>query len=181
MWLCSIFNLLCKSKMEKVKEQFKQYGGNTPLFTLNGTKCWGRIVNLYDGDTFKVIIKIFDNYYKINMRMCAIDTCEIKSKDEANKKKAIQARNRILQLVCPEEDINLDKNYTKKEIDAILNKHVCMVWVNLLEFDKYGRTLCDVYNTPDSESFSKILISEKLGYEYFGDTKLTEDQQKETL
>lgn len=164
-------------KMECPVDDFKQYGGNTPLFSLNGTKCWGRMTNLYDGDTCKVVIKLFDSYYKFNVRMYGIDTCEIKSKEEENKKKAIMARNRILQMVS-KQNITLDRAYTKKEIESILENNVCMVWLECLEFDKYGRLLANIYRTPDSkENFAHILIKEKLGYEYFGDTKLTENEQ----
>jgi endonuclease YncB( thermonuclease family) len=167
----------CRSQDKPPVDEFRQYGGNTPFFTLNGTSCWGRITNLYDGDTFKVVIKLFDTYYKFNVRMYGIDTCEIKSKEEENKKKAIMARNRILQLIC-KDDINLEKAYTKKEIDNILENNVCMVWLNCMEFDKYGRLLARVSKTPDSkETLTQTLIKEKLGYEYFGDTKFTEDQQ----
>lgn len=166
------------SKMDSLVTEFKQYGGKTPFFSLNGTNCWARVTNIYDGDTFKIVIKLFDSYYKFNIRMFGIDTCELKSKEEGNKKKAIMARNRILQLICPSENINLEKAYTKKELDGFLESNVCLIWVNLMEFDKYGRVLLKAFiNDKSNESFSQILIREKLGYEYFGDTKLTEEEQ----
>lgn len=181
---CIGYKMECRSRDKPCNrgappiEEFRQYGGETPLFSLNGRQCWGRVTNLYDGDTFKVVIKLFDGYHKFNVRMYGIDTCEIKSKDEENKKKAIMARNRILQIIS-EQDITLDKTYTKKEIDAILESNVCMVWMDCFEFDKYGRLLANVSLTSDTqENFAQILIKEKLGYAYFGDTKLTEDEQK---
>lgn len=164
--------------MDVIIGEFKQHGGKTPFFSLNGKSCWGRITEIYDGDTFKVVIKLFDGFYKFNVRMYGIDTCEMKSKEEANKKKAIMARNRILELVCPYETIQLERPYTKKEIEGMLDKHVCMVWLQCLEFDKYGRLLVSASKVPDSpRNFAQVLIEEKLGYEYFGETKLNEEQQ----
>ena len=159
-------------------EDWKQHGGDTPFFSLSGKECWGRVVQIYDGDTMKIVIKLFDGYYKFNCRLNGIDTCEIKSKEPENKLKAIKARNRVLQLVNKHEPIQLDKAFTKKELDAYLDKHVCLVWMKCCEFDKYGRLLVHVYeNDKSPQSISDILLAEKLAYTYNGGTKLTEDEQ----
>ena len=59
------------------------------------------------------------------------------------------------------------------------------VWVECLDFDKYGRLLANVYNLnteiKSDNSFSSILLKEKLAYVYNGDTKLTEEEQVECL
>jgi endonuclease YncB( thermonuclease family) len=161
-----------------MQDDWKQHGGATPYFSLNGKECWGRVVQLYDGDTMKVVIKLFDGHYKFNCRLNGIDTCEMKSKDPENKLKAIKARNRVLQLVNKAASVQLDKNYAKKEIDHIFESNVCLVWIKCGQFDKYGRLLCRIYETDKSDkSVGDILIEEKLAYAYDGGTKLTEAEQ----
>lgn len=165
----------CFSNME---DEWKQHGGDTPFFSLSGKECWGRVVQIYDGDTLKVVIRLFDGYYKFNCRLNGIDTCEIKSKEPENKLKAIRARNRVLHLVTNNETIQLDKAYTKKEIDAMLENKVCLMWMKCGEFDKYGRLLCRIFETTDADkSIGDILIEEKLAYAYEGGTKFTEAEQ----
>lgn len=160
------------------KELFRQHGGTTPLFSLNGIKTWVRVIDVYDGDTLTCILPVFDQYYKFQVRMMGIDTCEIRSKNKANKDKAQQARDRLIHLITQSPQ----KITSKKDIDLLFEKEVYLVWLHCLEFDKYGRLLGAIYlSDTASESFSEILIREKLAYAYTGDTKLTEEQQLQIL
>ena len=109
--------------------------------------------------------------------MHGIDTCEMKSKNALNKDFALRARNRVIELVTKKP---FDEGYlkTKKQIEAMLEKDVYIVWLHCLEMDKYGRVLAKVYaSDKEDQTFSDILINEKLGYAYFGDTKKTEAEQ----
>lgn len=161
-------------------EKFKQYGINTPEFSLHGLKMYIRVVSIYDGDTIKAIVPFMGQFFKFTIRLSGIDTCEIKSKNQQNKDLALSARNRLFELVTSQKISQND--LSKKDLESLLDKHVYLVWANLLEFDKYGRLLANIYITTDSiNSFSDILVSEKLAYKYTGDTKLTEEQQTDLL
>lgn len=152
---------------------------NTPYFSLNNTQTYARLVDIHDGDTITVIIPIFNHPFKFHLRLSGIDTCEINSKQPELKLKALQARNRLLQLATN----NIINSYTnKKEIIQELDNKVYLLWIECLDFDKYGRVLANVYTSQDKQScLSTILLDEHLAYPYQGKTKLTTEQQIDIL
>jgi len=151
---------------------------NTPQFSFNGINCMSRIVDITDGDTVKAIICFKDNYYKIIVRLNDIDTCETKSKCEENKNLGIDAKKRLYNLIT---DKTIDGN-DKKLIKQELLNNCYLVYLKCYDFDKYGRVLGDIYkNENENNSFSSILIKEKLAYTYGGKTKLTEQEQLDLL
>lgn len=83
-------------------------------------------VKVYDGDTIKVVGKlqeIFNGESRVyNIRICGIDTPEIKTKNEKEKELGIKTRDYL-------SDMILDKE----------------VKVCFKECDKYGRFLADIY------------------------------------
>ena len=68
---------------------------------------------------------------------------------------------------------------TRHGIHEILDKDMVIVFVECLNFDKYGRLLANVFF--DKINLSEYLIKHKLAYHYTGDTKLTEEEQLEML
>lgn len=162
-------------------EDFKEYDNKTPYFKLIGIKNYCRVVDIYDGDTLTVILKIFNSqYFKFNVRLSGIDTCEIHSCNE-NKDKAIQARNRLFELITNKKFEYFDFK-TKKELKEFFNQNVFLVWIECEDFDKYGRLLAQLFKEKDENlSFSQILLSEKLAYEYDGGKKLSEEKQLHIL
>jgi len=154
---------------------------NIPEFNLNGVETYARVYSMYDGDTMSVILPVFDNYFRFTLRLNGIDTCEMRSKIVQNKKRAIQARNQILQWLLPDKHISLEEPYTRKQIQTLLHERPILVWVKCYVFDKYGRVLADVYLDAEkaTKSLSNMLIDEKLAYMYQGGTKLTEEEQTE--
>jgi endonuclease YncB( thermonuclease family) len=151
-----------------------QNDNNTNLFTFDGLNCVCRVIDITDGDTIKVIINFKNDYYKIIVRLNNIDTCETRSKCEENKQKGLDAKKRVFNLITGKTIDNVDKKYIKKE----LNENCYLTYIKCYDFDKYGRVLADIYsNEKSSESFSTILINEKLAYVYGGKTKLTESEQ----
>ena len=169
--------------VQKLEEIFKKYDNNTtPHFSLNGQKMWGRVVSLYDGDTLTVALNVFTGVYKFSVRMNGIDTCEMKSKNDKNKELAKNARSRLLSLIT-EKDISETSTWNdRRKINNVLNKGMYFVWVECLDFDKYGRLLANIYlNENSTENFSQVLIKDKLAYEYKGDTKMTEEEQVKEL
>jgi endonuclease YncB( thermonuclease family) len=151
---------------------------NTKAFNFDGINCQCRIIDITDGDTVKVIINFKNDYYKIIVRLNNIDTCETKSKCEENKNKGLDAKKRIYNLITGKTIDIVDKKIIKNE----LNDNCYLCYIKCYDFDKYGRVLADIYsNEKSSDSFSSILINEKLAYTYGGKTKLTEKEQLELL
>ena len=173
--------------MNGLKTFFQNYDLKTPAWTLEGKQMWARVVDIYDADTLTLIIPIDSSgVYKFSCRVYGIDTAEIKSKNEENKMLANKAKNRMLEL-CGIKNIQLDKVYSRKETQAMLNSDIYIVYIKCREWDKYGRLLVDVFNNVyndvynDHTNLADILIREKLAYAYFGGTKQTEEQQVITL
>jgi endonuclease YncB( thermonuclease family) len=157
-------------------EEFRQFGGSTPELSINGLKSYGRLVDIYDGDTIKVILPTFGSYYKFTIRLIEIDTCEIKSKDKELQENAIKARDRLFELLTN------NKVNTKNDIKKLLEEEVYLVWVECDSKDKYGRVLANIYKDKGTtKSVSEILVEEKLAYRYGGKTKLTDDMIKKEL
>lgn len=157
--------------------EFADYNSSTPEFSLAGQELYGRVVEIYDGDTLKIVLPVLGHYFKFNARLMGIDTCEMKSKNTANRELAYKARNRLFELIT--NSSACDFTWKKKEVTKYLDDNLCVIKVKCYEFDKYGRVMIDCF-TPE-RSVSDILIQEKLAYSYTGETKLTEEQQVEKL
>lgn len=155
-------------------ESFQSYNiNNTSFFSLKGKSMYGRVVNVLDGDSIIAIIPLFNNYYKFYIRLSGIDTCETKSKDPELRNIAMLAKRCLFKMITGNE-LHDD---SKEEIIKSLDKEVYTVWLECLEFDKFGRLLANVSQTNTSELFSDVLIKNKLAYEYHGEKKLTEEEQ----
>jgi endonuclease YncB( thermonuclease family) len=149
----------------------------TPEFTLRGLNTMGRLVDIIDGDSVSIVLPVFNSFYKYNIRLSGIDTCEMRSKNEKCRNLAIKARDTLLGLVTGVgEKTHLE---TRSEIHEILDKDMVIVYVECLDFDKYGRLLANVFF--DKINLSEYLLQHKLAYSYTGHTKLTEQEQLEML
>lgn len=157
------------------KELFKQYNNKTPKFTLKGINSYGRLVSLHDGDTITVILPLYNNFYKFCIRLNNIDTCEMNSKLNENVELAYKARNRLFELITNKI---IDNNWKKKQIETYLDDNIYLIWLECLDFDKYGRLLANIkIKDSDNETLSDILLNEKLAYIYNGGKKDTEEEQ----
>lgn len=159
-------------------DEFKKYDNKTPYFKLIGLKGYCRILDIYDGDTLTIVLKIFNSQYcKFNVRLSGIDTCEMRSTNNETKNKAKKARNRLFELITGHNFNNFEFE-TKKEIKDYFDNNISLVWIECGDFDKYGRLLGKLFKNKDQKiSFSEILINENLAYEYNGEKKLTEEEQ----
>ena len=164
------------------KIDFAKYDIHTPEFSLNGISTFGRLVDIIDGDSLSIILPVLNNFYKYNVRLNGIDTCEMKSKIQENKELALKAQKTLLELIV---DQNYEGELTRKNIKEILDKKITTVFVECLAFDKYGRLLANVYKHGELGSspinLSEYLLQHKLAYVYTGNTKLTEKEQIQIL
>lgn len=129
-------------------------------FSLNKIDIYAKIISVYDGDTFSAGVLYKNDFYKFTFRIANINTPEIKNDYE----NAIKSRNRFLQLAGL--DINLTNECNKKTIIDMLKKYNIIVFLKCKSFDKYGRTLCDVYSKDKSINIGLKLIEEQYACKY---------------
>lgn len=119
-----------------------------PEFSLNEEVKKAKVVSVYDGDTIRVVFPILDKLYKWNCRINGVDTPELRTRNEMEKKFGYEVRDKLK--------------------EKILNK---VVTVKCGKFDKYGRLLIDIYCDGDERSISHWLIENKYAFAYDGGTK----------
>ena len=129
-------------------------------FNLKGKKLTGKVVDIYDGDTCKIVFDLDGKLTKFSCRLLGINAPEIKplktkENREQEKSDAKITRNRLFEL-CTNCLLN-DKNI-KDEI----NTNRKLVMVECFDWDKYGRLLVRIYDLNSEKSFNSILLEENL-------------------
>ena len=125
---------------------------DAPFFTLQGHECIGKIVKVYDADTVHILMEVFGTLYRWKCRIMHVDTPELRTRDENEKKHGYMAKEALSNL--------------------ILNKTVN---VKCFKFDMYGRVLVELTLKNEDDS-SEIRIHEWLlenghAHRYEGKTK----------
>ena len=127
----------------------------TPYFSLDGLITRAKVVDVYDGDTVQIVFPFYNKERKKDMcrwkcRLSRIDTPELRTKSQEEKKLAIQAREYV-------------KEYVLEKI----------VTVKCGKFDKYGRLLVEIYVFEGNTecSLNQLLIERGIAKEYNGGKK----------
>jgi endonuclease YncB( thermonuclease family) len=111
----------------------------------------GRVIKVYDGDTITIASRVpglkQSEIFKFSVRLNGIDTPEMKTHNEDEKKVA-----KMAQVALSEKIMNKD----------IILKDV--------KTEKYGRLLCEIYL--DKLHLNQWLIDEKYALPYGGATKI---------
>ncbi len=129
----------------------------TPVFTLEGQTKLCKVVDIYDGDTCRVVFNHNGCINKWNVRMNGYDSPEMRPSRslpnrEEIKKKAVESKEYLRSLVA--------------------NSPEQLVYVKCGGFDKYGRLLGELYvNLEDEKSVNQQMIDNGYGYVYHGGTK----------
>ncbi len=145
------------SETDEIIATLKNCDKKTPKFTLEGQTKICKVVDIYDGDTCRVVFNHNGCINKWNIRMNGYDSPEMRpsrsleNRDEI-KKKAIESKNFLKSLVA--------------------NSPEQLVYVKCGGFDKYGRLLGELYVTlEDEKSVNQQMIDNGHGYVYHGGTK----------
>lgn len=148
-------------------------------FSFEGIKTIAKVAYIYDADTCHIIFYMSSvGYVRLNCRLNGIDTPELKpliknTNRDNEKKAAIIARNKLISMVTRRDDIELDKNYTRKQINNILKENNNLVYVHIHGADKYGRWLIEMYDDENNmSSFNTLLVSKGYATIYFGGTRI---------
>lgn len=121
-----------------------------PLKTYTNYKAMCLITNVLDGDTVEFVFRYKGSYEKHRLRILGIDTPEIHTKNEHEKKCGF---------------------YAKEQLKALLQKTDNLCYVYLCADDKYGRRLGSLYTYKGNINISTYMITNKLAYSYDGSTK----------
>ena len=138
-------------------------------YSLFGQKYIGKVVDVYDGDTCKIILLQDAKFVRYTCRLLGIDTPEMKSKTD----NAYKARNRLIQIAT-NVAIELDNKGSHPATTRLVQSNSKLVLVSCFEFDKYGRLLVKLYECDDNDcvkDYNSILVAEKLAKSYDGGHK----------
>tara|TARA_B100000424_G_scaffold264997_1_gene254048 strand:- start:860 stop:1309 length:450 start_codon:yes stop_codon:yes gene_type:complete len=128
----------------------------TKMFSFEGRECLGKVVDVYDGDTVKIVFPLSDKeperLYKWNCRLINVDTPELRTKNLKEKEFGKKVRDFLR--------------------EKILHK---VVNVKCLDFDKYGRLLVEIFTIENEnikeECINNWLIENGYAKKYDGGTK----------
>ena len=124
---------------------------NTPKYEFKDITKLCRVIDVYDGDTITVAIKLEKTIWKAKIRMYGYDSPEMKPLKKLKNREEIKKSAAVSKLALQSK---------------IYNK---IVSADLKGFDKYGRLLAIInYN---NENINKYMIENEYGYDYFGGTK----------
>ena len=103
-------------------------------------KC--KLIKVIDGDTVDCIIDLgFSIQHKVRVRLAGIDTPETRTRDLDEKKRGLEAKHRVEELI----NKNNSKFIIKTEYDRT---------------GKYGRVIGTIFLSSESESLNDLLVTE---------------------
>lgn len=125
--------------------------GRFKPFNLIDFKTWVRVVDVYDGDTMKVIMNYRGNVDQWTVRMNGYDSPEMKpAKSNPNREK--------------------EKAAAQLARQALIDLTRQPVFMRVVGFDKYGRLLAEVYQ--GKTHINQWMIANGHGYPYDGGKKV---------
>lgn len=123
-------------------------------FSFNNFKCKAKVVDVYDGDTGRIVFKYHGKFIQYKYRLLGVDTPELKP----------------LKSIPDREKIIFRAKEAKKYVEDLLLNQI--VKVRMYDFDKYGRILIDIYPNKLGKSINGLLIDKNLAVNYDGKKKL---------
>lgn len=142
-WLANKYYIIWKLNVKYKNNNYK-------VFTLENYGTWAKVVDVYDGDTLKVLLNFRGNIDKWIIRMNGYDSPEMKPL------KSKFDREREIQLAVIARD-------------KLREKTRGIIYIKIVGFDKYGRLLSEVYN--EGCHINKWMIDNDYGYSYHGGKK----------
>ena len=130
---------------------------NVSEFSLDGYLKQCKVVDVYDGDSIKVVFRHSGMLNKWTIRMAGYDAPELRPRlNTPNRESVI-------------ESAKISKEFLKS---LVMNEPKQIVYIQCGKMDKYGRLLGTVYiNHEDNISVNDLMIQNRMGYEYYGGTK----------
>lgn len=148
------------SSRTKLKEDLLTKTDDTPDFSFKDKIILCKVVDVYDGDTCRVVFKHGRKFVKWSVRMYGYDAPDMRLSVDCENREEKKA------LACKSRD------FLKKKIIGDDK----LVFIKCGDFDKYGRLLGEIFlekrDVRKGNSVNKMMIDNNLGYAYFGGTKI---------
>jgi len=158
---------LFRSEEERKMDRLKELSfDNTSEFTFKGKSFFSKVLDIYDGDTITITVKIDGEYHRMNCRLSRIDTPELRSSDEDEKKAGLLAKRHLFFLLTKQK---IESDVKREDLRKRLAEINAIVKINCLEFDKYGRLLVEIW--VDSMNINDKMIEDGFAGSYDGGTK----------
>lgn len=143
-----------------------------PKFSFEGTEFWTRVVDVYDGDSFKILVPFNGALYSVMTRALGIDTAELASKSAVERHRAIEARDHAISWVLPAGAAPPPAS-SKKDIKLALSRTPAIVYARCHDFDLYGRVLVVIHRSKDGgePTLNDDMLSSGHAVAYEGGTK----------
>ncbi len=140
-------------------------------FSFAGQNFYTRIIDMYDADSYRIVVHVNGRMYYVMTRLLGIDSAEIASNCAVEKGRAVAARDYALSWALQTPPVAFG---SKKDIKAALKATPAIVFVKCQKADKFGRALIHVYRTRDDiePSLNEQLITAGHAIAYAGDTKV---------
>lgn len=139
---------------------------NIPSFSFDGRKFVTKILDVYDGDTVTIAIRVDNCNFKVNCRLNGIDCEEMKSSDQMEKLRAKEARQHLIFLLTGRQ---IDIHSTRQQIRDFFSSAKCMIAVSCGKFDKYGRVLITMWK--ENCCINDEMVKKRFAVAYDGKTK----------
>lgn len=169
---CLFYNDGLTKKQRNIIQNCKYY--DIQRFSFENLNVWGKIIDVYDGDTYDIVFYRNDELMRAQIRAYGYNCAELKPpKDHPNREKeikdGIRGRNRLIQLATNCK-VKIEDEFKNDELKNILSKNTKLIYIKFKKGSTYGRYIADVYeNQKIKTSFGDILIKEKLAVPSFGD------------
>ena len=124
---------------------------NTPVLGFDGQSIDAKVLQVYDGDTITVAIPFLGSMFKWKCRMIGIDTPEIRTRNDDEKRMGFMARDALRARIA----------------DTVVR-------LECGKFDKYGRLLATVhayegdYGTNDTTNINQWMLDQGFARSYDG-------------
>lgn len=126
-------------------------------YSMDGHKCVAKIVNVYDGDTFKACLYHEKKVKKLTFRPIGYDTPEMRPpKKMENRELHIQKAKEAREYLC-----------------QLFGGIGGYIFIHCHGYDKYGRVLCTMYKSrwKRKKSINQMMLDSGQGIKYEGGTK----------
>jgi endonuclease YncB( thermonuclease family) len=134
-----------------LRNKLRECNNEIQIFSLDGKYKLCKVVDVYDGDTIKVVFDLKGTFYKWNVRMLGYNSPEMRVSINN------PARNLIKASAIESRD------YLK----GLIQNEDQLVYIKCGKFDKYGRLLGTIYlNKGDITSVNQLMIDNNKGYVY---------------
>ena len=125
---------------------------NLPEFSFEGLSVWAKCVDVYDGDTCRIVFIYNNKLVKCTVRMLGYDSPELKGTVGIEHQQALDAKYHLTRLLKLNEPL---VNHSSDVKDRL-------VFVKMGAWDPFGRLLATVFHNDINTDFSHSINSQML-------------------